>query len=338
MIAKPYATRLLTLLVLSLSAFAGSAAETIVKDKPKTTGGFYGQEDNGWFFYKDPPPKAPAPKPAKPKPGSTPEKPPVLSAVWIRDNLDKYRFQAIDNPTKDNVELYLLLQKLAMDKAEQFALASRGYAQQNPGIDETIQNPTSAISRSSLTLAQEQNQNKVLAKIGKKAGIYYFFRSDCVYCHKQNPMIPLMVKNTKIAILPISLDGLPSDDGLLPNWRPDRGQGAYLGVEKTPSMYLVDPAGKVLLLSAGVRAMPDLNTRIIELAKDEKWISAEEYDLAMRGLPRKFLTAGLEGKSLEDDPVKMLAVLRDASTYGKIEGSFTDMESGESSPWKKGSK
>lgn len=328
-------TLLLSVLLASIGlAHAGEGAETIVKEKPSAREGFYGDRDEGWFFYKDPPKDQPQEPEQPPKPQvGKPGQPEVLSAKWIRENLDKYRYAAIDNPTKDNVELYLLLQKLAMDKAEQFAMASRTYASQNPGIDETIQNPTSQISRTALANAEQENMNKLLRKIAKRAGIYYFFRSDCPYCHQQNPMLEILTRVTGLQVLPISLDGLPSQDGLLPNWKPDQGQGTYLGVEKTPTMYLVEPNGKVLLLGVGVRAVPDLSRRVIELAKDENWVTKDEYDLAMRGMPRKYITQGLDSKSVQDDPAKLLAVLREASTYGKQSGEFADME-GAATPWK----
>lgn len=317
------------------AAQAQSSRSTITKQKASTQDGRYGQRDEGWFFYKDPPapPKDPDQKPKDPKsPGAPPEKK-VLSAEWIRDNLPKYRYIAIDNPTKDNVEMYLLLQKLAMDKSEQFALAHRQYASQNPGIDETIQNPTSTISRQSMSDVQEKNQNEVTQKLSKHVGLFYFFRSDCQYCHQQNPMIEVLARMTGMSVTPISLDGMPSQDGRLPNWRPDNGQGEYLGVTKTPTMFMVEPGGKVVLLSVGVRSVPELRNRMIEIAKDEKWIGQEEYDLAMRGLPRKFITEGLDEKELQDDPTKLLAALRAATTHGKTEADYNAMEGAGASQW-----
>lgn len=310
------------------------AQQTINTNKPKVSEGKYGRGQEGWFFYKDPP-EAQKPKDQKPQDQAKPKAPQqkVLSADWLRENLPKYRNLAIDNPTKDNVELYLLMQKLAMDKAEQFALAARKYAQQNPGIDETVQNPTATISRRAMAEEQENRMDSVIRLIAKRAGIYYFFRSDCPYCHKQNPMLEIMTRVTGMTFLPISVDGLPSEDGMLANWRPDQGQAAYLGVEKTPTMYLVEPGGKVLLLSVGVRSMPDLKERIIQLAADNQWITKEQYDLAMRGLPRKFLTDGIDPKLVGDDPKKLLSVLRDASTHGKTESTVADMDSAEASPW-----
>lgn len=339
---RTYAVRIIAA-VLSLcllwpsGVFAqAQTSEAAMQQKPTTQDGRYGQGDQGWFFYHDPKEAPPPPEQVPPTPepsSSSPAKPAPLSAEWIRDNLPKYRFAAIDNPTKDNVELYLLLQKLMMDKAEQFALAHRKYAEQNPGIDETVQNPTSEISRRSMTTVQEDQQNAITRKIAQRVGIYYFFRSDCPYCHVQNQSMDVFTGNTGLTVVPISLDGLPSEDGLLPNWRPDQGQGAYLGVTKTPTMFAVDPDGKVVLLSVGVRSIPELRSRLIEIARDEGWITQHDYDLAMRGLPRRFITEGLDGKAIEDDPKQLLQLLRGATTYGKTEASYDDVAAGGASDW-----
>lgn len=73
---------------------------------------------------------------------------------------------------------------------------------------------------------------------------------------------------------------------------------------------------------------------MIEIAKDESWITKNEYDLAMRGLPRKFITDGLDDKTIEDDPAKLLQALRAATTHGKTEADYADMESASASQWK----
>lgn len=322
-------------IALPLLAPPAMGQQTIASDRPSIQDGRYGRGDEGWFFYKDPPESKTRPPIELPPPSeSSPVKPPVLSAEWLRDNLDKYRFLAIDNPNRENVELYLMLQKLTMDKAEQFALASRAVAQQNPALDETVANPTSTFSRRVMSEVQEASQNEVTKKIGKRAGIYYFFQSTCQYCHQQNRNVPFITSILGVSVLPISLDGMPSTDGLLPNWRPDYGQGQYLGVTSTPTMYLVEPGGKVMLIANGVRSVPEIRERIIELALDAEWITRAEYDNAMRGLPRQFITDGLKDSELEDDPKKLLEVLRAASVHQKTETTFQQMQQTQSSKWR----
>lgn len=302
-------------LVAAPSVHAQQQVRTVIPDKSGTRDGRYVQGEEGWFWYKEPPPP-PKPKPLEPpKPGSpSAPKPEVLSSEWLRDNMDKYRYAAIDNPTKDNVEMYLLLQKLMMDKAEKFAMAHRQYAMLNPGIDETVANPVGGTARASMDAAQEAEMEKTLAKLGNNVGIWYFYRSDCQFCHRQNPVIEMLQNQNKITVVPISLDGKSSPDGLLRNWRPDRGQAQMLGVTGTPTLYLVNPdTKKITLLGTGVRTLPDLQRRILELAQQEKWITEREYDLAVRGLERRFLTEHIDQAEVESDPQKLLALLRRAA-------------------------
>ena len=329
---------LIALATMAMTATPQAVAQQArIVDKPKSVDGRYGKHDEGWFFYRDPPEKVVTPAlPDKPTPQlkqPSPAEHKVFSAAWLRDNLPKYRMAAIDNPTKDNIELYLYLQKLAMDKAEQFALAHRKYAAQNPAVDETIQNPVSGIARKAVVAQIEEKKDQLITQIKERAGIYYFFRSDCPYCHKQNPMLDILKRMTGLSVLPISLDGLPSQDGLLPDWRPDQGQAEYLQVTNTPTMYLVEPGGQVQLLSVGVRALPELKQRILELALDNKWISQVEYDTAMIGTPRRFMTDGLIDSEVENDPQKLLGVLREASVHGRTAADYDELGAIDASPW-----
>lgn len=330
-------------LLLCGAPFTAQAQQpSTIQPKPTTQdGGRYSRAEEGWFWYQA------EPEPVEPTPELPPEptaqeskadqaKPIPFSAEWIAQQLEETRIVAIDDPTKDNMERYLLLQKLAMDKSEQFALAHRQYATLNPGIDETIQNPVGGTSRMSMTRAQEEGMTEVVKQIGNDVGIWYFFSSECQFCHQQNPVVNILTESMNMSVLPISLDARSSADGALPNWRPDRGQAEMLGVLGTPTMYLVHPeTNRVLLLSSGVRTLPDLQRRIVEIAKAEEWISQNDYDRAMRGLPRRFITDGLdlEGE-IEDDPDLILAMLREAAMHGQVQESQIDeIDSSTMTPW-----
>lgn len=322
-------------------AAAQSRQSETIKDKPSMDGGRYSKKEQGWFWYVEEPEPVPVEIPPPPPPAQTSASPvekklKPFSAEWIAKKLDETRLVAIDNPTKDNMERYLLLQKLAMDKSEQFALAHRQYASLNPGIDETIQNPVGGTSRSTMNRARTQAMDDVLHKIGDVAGIWYFFSSECPFCHKQNPVINMLSGVHNLSVLPISLDARSSTDGLLPHWRPDRGQAAMLGVQGTPTMYIVNPStNRIVLLASGVRTLPDLQRRIVEIAKAENWISEEDYDSAMRGLPRRFLTEGLDlDDDVEDDPDVILALLRQAAVHGQVQETSLDaVDQTTMTPW-----
>lgn len=340
----PFSILILLLATLMVPAVSWAQANHpgSFREKPTTDDGRYNRKEEGWFWYKqDPEPPEPVPeeKPKERPAEPSPDKPKPFSSQWVREKLDEYRLVAIDDPNQENIETYLLLQKLAMDKAEQFALAHRTYALMNPGIDETVQNPTGGTSRVSMNDAQERAMKETIEKIGQQAGLWYFYASDCQFCHKQNMVVDIMQRTSGIDILPIALDGRSSPDGFLQNWRPDRGQAAMLGVTGTPTFYIVHPdTNKVVMLASGVRTMPDMQQRIIEVARAHDWITQEEYDLAMRGLPRKFLTEGLpkfaEEMNVDEDPAALLAVLREATTHGSIvESSLDEVDASTVTPW-----
>jgi hypothetical protein len=105
--------------------------------------GFYFREQEGWFWYErepepspEPQPAPPPPQPAPPEPAprsaTTPEGPKPLSAQWLREHLGEYRDAAIDDPTPQNVALYLYLQRVALDKSSRFAAASQRAVQLDP--------------------------------------------------------------------------------------------------------------------------------------------------------------------------------------------------------------
>lgn len=337
---------LLALLAIAVASAQPAAAQSrqveTIRDKPTTEdGGRYSRRAEGWFWYVEepepdpvellppPPPKVVDASPDKPKP-----KP--FSAEWIIEQVEESRMVALDNPTKDNMERYLLLQKLAIDRSEQFALAHRQYASLNPGIDETILNPVGGTSRMSVNRQQELGMEEVVRQIGDIAGIWYFYTSECPFCHQQNPTLNTLAHTGNFSILPISLDARSSTDGLLPNWRPDRGQAAMLGVQGTPTMYIVNPTtNQVILLASGVRTLPDLQRRIVEVARAETWITQDDYDRAMHGQPRRFITDGLDlDAEIEDDPDVILAMLREAAIHGQVQdAALSDIDQSSITPW-----
>lgn len=329
------------LIVLSVFlALAGSAVASAQDAQSQTT-----PPERGWFFYHDPKPEPPKPPPKKPitSPGATGKAAPkVGSAAWIAANIDRIREEAIDDPTnKSKMELYAYVQKLAMDKSEVFANAYIRTMSSNPSLDETISNPTSTFALRELGDQRDANMQAVLKKIASQTSLWYFFRSDCPYCHRENPLLGFLARDTGISILPISLDHLPMQDGSFPEWVPDAGQGAYLNVTSTPTIFLVHPATqKVASLAVGLRSLPDLQRRIVEIAREQNWIDEADYQRAMRGTPQRFLTTTFDPSTITDpnDPEQVLRALRAAGTHGATEAggdlrSINEASTPNSTPW-----
>lgn len=286
----------------------------------------YQESAKGWHFYEPtppepkkvippPPPPAPAPPPAQPVEPVEPEGPAPLSAAWLRENMQQYLDKAIDDPTPENVELYAMLQRLAMDKAERYALMSSRVTTSNPLLDESARSPISSIQQSAAQAQMSVAKKAALEKISKRAGIWYFFLSTCPYCARQEPILDRVSANLGLSILPISLDG-----GAPPTWGEsvayvhNDGHAERLGVMVTPTMVMADTVtGELHTLGAGIRTDSEIESRMLELGVMNEWITETEYENAVRGEPRRYLADGLpEGGVDTSDPMALLEALRRA--------------------------
>ena len=276
---------------------------------------YFDDSGRGWHFYEPTPPPAP-PKPPEPEveppTGGAGEAPAPLSTAWIRENLPIIRDRAIDNPTRENVETFALLQRLSMDMAERFADVM-AVVSQDPAIDEYARNPLTALQRAAAADVQSEASAEVLNKISQVAGIWYFYRSDCPYCAAQDPVLKRFADQSGISVLPISLDGLPLPSGLFPDFVNDSGQAAELQVTSTPTLVLAHPeTNRLYMVGAGLKTRPELNERVLQVAYSEGWISDEEYDRATRGQARSLMAAdpATLPTDIADDPALLLEQLR----------------------------
>lgn len=292
-------------------------------------GRYWEREAEGWHFYEPdppPPPEKPAlPLPSIPASPATPgqEMPAVLSSAWIRENLEHFRDQAIDDPTPENVELVAYLQRLATDRAERYSQVWTRVVQSNPALDETARSPISAIQQSAARAQMSVAKRQAMEKITQRAGLWYFYLSTCPYCAQQEPILERVQQQIGLSILPISLDGGPP-----PTWGDvpyvmNQGQAQELGVMVTPTLVLADTlTGELHNLAAGLRTNQEIESRLLELGAVNGWITEVEYEQAVRGEPRRFLADGLpEGWSPSDDPADLLDVLREAGVRGSGGGS-----------------
>lgn len=307
-------------LVLAAILFAALLpADALAQSRAQTSAGFYDAQSRGWHFYEDPPP----PVKAEPDPETPPVQgkaaPPPLSAEWLRKNMDLYRDRAIDNPTRENVAAFAALQRISMDKAERFAEMMAVVAT-DPALDEKARSPISALQLDAAQDVQRAARTRILSELGKRVGLWYFFRSDCPFCARQDPILERLAAQTGITILPISIDGAPLISGAFPNFVRDAGQGAKLGVAVTPTLVLADPStGGLVKIAEGLKTSAELEDRILDLAHNQGWISQADYDEAMRGMPRRYLLDGVTPEqlaALESNPEALMQVLREASLIG----------------------
>ena len=278
---------------------------------------FYDRDKEGWFWYEPepPPPAEPAPEPeppaaAAPAPVPPAPQPAPLSTAWLRENLSHYRDLAIDNPTSQNIALFLYLQRVAMDKSSRFAAMTQRVVQADPFLDEITHRPTAPFGA---TLADRQSLSQREALLKHLAGmttIWFFFRSDCPYCDAQAPLLAELEERFGFHVLPISLDGrgLPSD--LFASFERDRGQARQLGVVSTPALFLARPPDATVPLSQGLLSLAQLQERIVVAAVQAGWISEREFNQTRPVTADLMLDRGQLPATLPDDSEALLSALR----------------------------
>jgi len=284
--------RIRPLVLSTLIAFSGEpSASVAMASRP-----FYLDKERGWF-WREPipaPPQTPTsapppreiPKAEKP-PSSLPQEPakatpPPLSAAWFRQNLDKVRDRAIDSPTRDNVAAFYYLQRVMMDKAHRFTDVARQVVMSDPLLDENTRRPiaTFAVHESNRIAAKATEES--LASVAKQAGLLFFFRSDCAYCHLQAPLLKLLEQRFGFRVYAVSLDGQPLPGDLYPDFHTDHGQAQLLGVQVTPALFLVKPPNGLLPLAQGLLSLDELTMRILTMAHAEGLLEDRQFD-ALRG-------------------------------------------------------
>lgn len=303
---------------------------------PVTAGeevGYWTHKSDGWHFYEPEPKKIkprrkpepiPMPVPTVPVPPPVEQGPAPLSAAWLRDNIQVYMDRAIDNPTPENVELVAYLQRLSLDKAERYAQAMVQVPMNNPALDEYARSPITAVQRDAAEDQMSAAKKYALAKLSQRVGLWYFFSSTCPYCARQDPILDRFQRKTGFNVLSISLDGGPHASGVPKPYVVDQGHAQQLGVMTTPTLVVADTVTNELHnLAAGLRTNSEIESRLLDLGKANGWITEAEYDEAVRGEPRMFITDALvDGPRLADDPAVLLQALKSASVNG-----------GGSTPW-----
>lgn len=255
------------------------------------TSRFFDRKEEGWFWYNEPEPEVeteipeepPAPSPPKPapvyEPAPLPETGPrALSAEWLRENLPRYLDAALDDPTVENVRAYMYLQRLTVDRAEQFADAAELAVMGDPFLDEEARTPTATYGVNQVKGWARQASDEIVSRLSQDIGLFFFYRSDDERSIAQAPIVKRLEERDGFTVLPVSLDGRPLPGGEFPEFRIDEGQAFQLGVSTTPALVMVSSDGHFEPLSQGVMARSSIKNRFIMGAYRAGWISEDEYN------------------------------------------------------------
>ena len=301
------------LLVLSLVSLSGLA---------QATNDFIEGKEEGWFWYEDPiipeepepvPPEAPPPVKPPAKPPAKPPGPSVFSVQWLKAQLPKLREKAIDNPTRENVQIYMYAQRVMMDKADRFSTMFKRVALTDPLLDENNRFPFATAFKSVTLRANEWAQKKILKNLSKKAGIFFFYSSSCKYCHFQIFPLKQFALRYGFEIRMISLDGKPMPGMEKMPFIKDAGWAKSWKISVVPAIVLAAPPDRVGVVSQGLLSTTALVSRILLTAEEMKLLGDEDLKLAHldeRGLLTTDDMSFPDGVD-PNDPKSWMAYLKD---------------------------
>ena len=105
------------------------------------------------------------------------------------------------------------------------------------------------------------DRSRAIGELGKDHVLFFFYRSDCPYCHAFAPTLEAFQVRHGIQVVAISVDGGPITG--FPNARPDNGIATALKVSQVPAVFLAQPfTGTITPIGFGVLSESQMLERI----------------------------------------------------------------------------
>ena len=166
------------------------------------------------------------------------------------------------SPTEANVRRYMELEARLVSQASYFADVAQRVAWVSPELDQTLQGrPVNSKALEVFEQEQLTSRARSIAALGKDHVLFFFFRSDCPYCHAFAPTLAAFQARHRINVIAVSIDGGPMPG--FPDARRDNGIARTLNVTQVPAVFLAQPfTGKISPIGFGVLSESQLLERI----------------------------------------------------------------------------
>jgi conjugal transfer pilus assembly protein TraF len=249
-----------------LAIALASTAATTVAEELTTDATYWRRQEEGWFWYRDPPQLRSA-KPTAPSAPTTPaaKLPEIVAHEALKARLDEALAVAYMNPTDTNVRSYLTLQTQAVRRASTFADAWQKVVWTTPEFDFTLERPVNASALEVYDRERQAAQIRAAEQLARTHVLFFLFRGDCPYCQQFAPLLKDFEQKFGLPVFAISLDG-----GTLPEFpraRVDNGIAATLKVTQVPALFLASPHTNVITpLGYGVLSESELLERLQVIA------------------------------------------------------------------------
>lgn len=227
---------------------------------------FFGEHSRGWHWYEvlpelDQKDEAISDKENQARPH--PKTPAELVKAY-REVLENRLHAAWVNPTPQNVKLYQEMQKDLMDRSQIFSRVWMQNVFQNPELDHTLVSPVNQQGRHLQIDLEKDRTSRTIQKLSEDYGLFFFFSSDCPYCHQFAPIVKRFAETYGWEIIAISVDGGNLEG--FPSAQNDNGLFEAWGIKVLPSLFAVNPKTKEAIpIAYGLTSLDEMENRIMTL-------------------------------------------------------------------------
>ena len=252
----------------------GASAETFRLDLCQDT------RVTGWSFYCDPEVPEEEEDTEKPVVTSTPQAAPKTATermMEYRAMVDEAKYAAVLDPTPENVQNYMQVQKELGDRAGAFADQWQRVLYETPSLNANVDSPLAAAGISVYQDQMKAVREATLKRVAANHGLMFISNpdSDCGICRVQGQVLVGMERQYGVSVLPILKTQGTSE--YFPSSMIDQGQLAKMGLEDfpAPTLALVNPDTKeVQVLGSGLVTADEILERvhvITEIPRGERY-------------------------------------------------------------------
>ena len=198
-------------------------------DRPADSASYCGRRLGQWF-YCERPAAAPDAQPTHDGPEVEPPRE-IAELEAYQKALDEAGKVASWNPTSENVERYMRLQRIALDKSGLFTDLWRRAVWNNPDLDYTLQRPTSAVAKTEYMDERQSDRDVFLRSVSAQVGVFYIYSGTCGPCRVASPIIKEFADRYGVTVKVISTD-TPTNP-VFGSALVDHGQLKAWGIERT---------------------------------------------------------------------------------------------------------
>lgn len=256
-------------------------------DDSEPVASFFARRAEGWHWYHDPPVQK---KPADTLPAAAPteserRQQALAQFERIKQEIDEAQKIAYVTRAPEDGERYMRLQTEHVRRSSEFADVLQRVVWANPEMTFPEDRPVGTLAYEVYKGQKAKERAELLAQLAQTHALWFFFRSDCPYCHAFGPILKGFTQAAGLRVLPISLDGRGLPD--FQEFRADNGVASRLNVTTVPALYLVDPAARTVVpLGVGVMSETQLAERLAAVAGGGQTPNVQAATrLAVRRLP-----------------------------------------------------